>query len=383
MKILKNNIGTILSVLMLSIVFWLPQNPMRWHNQELYAFIIVSLIISFLISKRFSWILGLNISWILCVGFYYFKMPKFYFGIFADLAQVMFPSVIADALLWLVCAVIIGLWLLADNKKLRNLLDSCEWLFWIDICVMIGRRLWDKEFHRYLGAMDNEAMDGTLLLLLYILSCVRNSRPWFVHILFGIFIFLTDSTTAICGLGLIWITYFIMEYRIKLWLKIVGASGILCGIMGTGIYLLGNHEFWNSNGRTYIWKKTFDYWWKQGNHYFGLGPGSFALYGPGISLQNRQPNTIQTVFIWMHNEYLQVLFELGIIGLVLFLLLHIQMLYMSYKTKLSWLFISVITFSFIELTQMNYRHAPTSLIGVLILVLVLEKNERSKIINFS
>ena len=136
----------------------------------------------------------------------------------------------------------------------------------------------------------------------------------------------------------------------------------------------GFEHFWHASGRFVIWKKTFAYWMKDDvwHKILGVGPGSFEIYGPGIQLQQTVPGGLNMVYIWLHNDYLQNLFELGLVGFCLFLALHVQVLYVSYKIEKPWLFLSAFAFSFIELTQAPFRHAPTSIVGLLILLLVMD-----------
>lgn len=373
----------LITVAMLSAIFFLPMNPLRWQNQDMYGLFGVTVLVAEAIRRRFGIILAANVAWVLGVGIFYFKHPIYYFGIFADLAQMMYPSTVADAVIWCLAAIVLGYWLSAKFSRIRILLDASEWMFYLTIAVMIGRRLFDQEFHRYLGAMDNEAQDATLLLVLYALSLIRLRRPLLLHLLFGLFILITGSTTAILGLGLVWFIWLMMKYSMK---AIWGLVPIF-SFIGLSAYWvsLNNpdrapHLFLNSNGRWNWWTKSFYFWF--GSDWFhkiiGTGPGSYEIYGPGLQLQNTVPGKAAIIAIWLHNDYLQCLFELGFVGLFLFGILHIQVLYRSYKSNINWLFLACLAFAFIELTQMPSRHAPTSIVGVLILVLSLGKYGRNK-----
>lgn len=61
------------------------------------------------------------------------------------------------------------------------------------------------------------------------------------------------------------------------------------------------------------WKAIMEWRLEHSPLIFGTGTGTFQWIGPTI--QNVQDN----IFIWMHNEYLQVLFEQGLVGLSLML----------------------------------------------------------------
>lgn len=371
------------TVTLLAAVFFLPMNPLRWQNQDMYGLFGVTLLVAEAVRRRFGLILALNVTWVLGVGIFYFKHPIYYFGIFADLAQMMYPSTVADGVLWCFGAVVLSFWLTNKFSRIKILLDASEWMFHLTILVMIGRRLFDQEFHRYLGAMDNEAQDATMLLVLYILSLIRLKRTILLHLLFGFFVLLTGSTTAILGLGLVWALWLIMEYGKKALLSVIPIGLFIAS--GAYWVSLNNpdhapHLFLNSNGRWSWWTKSFHFWFSGDwlHKIIGTGPGSYEIYGPGLQLQNTVPGKAAIIAIWLHNDYLQVLFELGFIGLFLFGILHIQVLYRSYKSNINWLFLAVVAYSFIELTQMPSRMAPTSMVAVLLLVLSLEKYGRTQ-----
>lgn len=100
---------------------------------------------------------------------------------------------------------------------------------------------------------------------------------------------------------------------------------ILLGLGGALIAYLIKPDagiFW-SNGRWPIWEATLTAW-IENRFFFGFGPGSFMA----IFAKVFQPDKIKYgEFIWAHNDYFQVLFEYGLVGglvllLVLFFLLR-------------------------------------------------------------
>lgn len=101
-----------------------------------------------------------------------------------------------------------------------------------------------------------------------------------------------------------------------------GLAGLcLLGVLGTGLYMLKPDSAY---GRLFIWKITFERIVPE-NPAFGIGFSRFyagynnkqAAYfasGAGTPLQKRVAGNVHQA----HNEYLQILAELGIVGLLLF-----------------------------------------------------------------
>lgn len=82
------------------------------------------------------------------------------------------------------------------------------------------------------------------------------------------------------------------------------------------LLLAGLAYYGSSSGRVGAWGSLFEWWRDNANPVIGTGLGTFEWLGPYIQMSNGQT---QEFFLWMHNDYLQVLFEGGLVGLGLFL----------------------------------------------------------------
>lgn len=99
-------------------------------------------------------------------------------------------------------------------------------------------------------------------------------------------------------------------------------------VIGVGWYVAGN---FTSSGRIEAWQYFMEHWFKFFNHYWGTGLGTFQWIGPLMQMKEELLFQDQTsrYFLWMHNDYLQILFEGGIIGLGLFLWVCVDCIRMS------------------------------------------------------
>lgn len=62
------------------------------------------------------------------------------------------------------------------------------------------------------------------------------------------------------------------------------------------------------------WPMFFNWWWENASHAFGTGTGTFRHIGPVIQTMN--PKYEEGWWLWAHNDWLQIMFECGIIGVV-------------------------------------------------------------------
>jgi len=87
----------------------------------------------------------------------------------------------------------------------------------------------------------------------------------------------------------------------------------------------------DSNGRFIVWQKGLEWWWNNAPHWFGMGTGTciqFLSYVQKVTGANNGWN-----YMWFHNDWLQVLFEQGVFGLMAFSVLFITCVYNSRKNK--------------------------------------------------
>jgi hypothetical protein len=180
-------------------------------------------------------------------------------------------------------------------------------------------------------------------------------------------IIVSKSSTGIAGIGIAIASYLFMEYGLKS-LKIIAPLALaICG----GAYIYLKDELLNPNGRYGIWKGSLDFFLKETHILIGSGIGTFFMWGPEIQMHNNNSlgsNGQQALFIWMHNDWLQVLFEMGIIGLAGLIILYSCLLLSSWKKKNA-LFPMLCTYGFIGLTQMPLRAFPFQVLGACLIII--------------
>jgi len=124
---------------------------------------------------------------------------------------------------------------------------------------------------------------------------------------------------AVVGCSYMFIVY--SKCKLSSWLWGVGLL-IVLSFMG---YEVNGEYFLSSNGRFGLWGLAMDWWGLNASPWFGYGAGTAFIAVPRAQLE-AQWNT-GSFFIWMHNEWLQVLFEYGVVGLTSLIVVFVSALY--------------------------------------------------------
>lgn len=132
--------------------------------------------------------------------------------------------------------------------------------------------------------------------------------------------------------GLFGMSWLLFPWPIGLFLVVVaaylkGVTGILAAFVSLVVYLsahrkwllvllglpvLGIHQFLGTIRWT-MWTTYFDWWTHHCNPIVGCGTGVFYWQGPNITI----PGFELEHYFWMHNDFLQILFEQGALGLII------------------------------------------------------------------
>ncbi len=154
----------------------------------------------------------------------------------------------------------------------------------------------------------------------------------------------------------------------------------LCG----GALLLGaiikpDANIYFSHGRLDIWKATLKAWWN-GRTLMGFGPGSFEV----LFAENFQPASTHGmgIFTRAHNDYVQLIFEFGVPGIIV-LVLALMTLFSYYRKNLHRPILKVkksqvaaecafVAISVNALANFPWQLGPIYLIGIMSLSILLK-----------
>lgn len=158
-----------------------------------------------------------------------------------------------------------------------------------------------------IGMLGQTTKFGAFLAMAFGLALAF--RQWFAAVVIGLAAISTDSSFTWLALGgafLVNLRY-LMGRAIVVVLVLAGGASVW-----TYKYLYDKASSMADNGRFAVWEATIRAWWEH-SFWLGFGPGSFqALFSTHF-----QPKwLLWGSFEQAHNDYLQVVFEMGIIGII-------------------------------------------------------------------
>lgn len=159
-------------------------------------------------------------------------------------------------------------------------------------------------FHAPYGVLLNASMSGCFAVALIPHLCRGKHWPP-VTIILSAAAALVAAQSQPVGLFFLLLTLVAFQEGAYLWacLPIIALPFI-------GQWIT-NGDLYKSSGRFGMWAIAMGFWRKHCDTLLGAGAGAFAVTGPYFSRH------LTEQFIWLHSDWLQILFEQGVIGLVL------------------------------------------------------------------
>lgn len=142
-------------------------------------------------------------------------------------------------------------------------------------------------------------------------------------------------------------------------------------VMGAAYVVLGGQELLNSSDRFKIWSFMMARWAHPQNLLFGTGLGTYHVFS--INLQHYGNVAPGSFWSRMHNEWLQSVFETGIVGTLLFLAVYCKAIWDSFREKAFDIVACLILFGIYMGANSALHHAPPAIFGAWILVCALRR----------
>lgn len=176
------------------------------------------------------------------------------------------------------------------------------------------------------GILGNPSISVSLMVCMLPLFVEKKIDLVIVAII-GAAVLLSKSSI---GIGLLFLFGVLFFFR-KLSLRIISAS-LLSGLgFLAAAYLVYGNEFFNDSDRFVVWKFMMERWMHPGNLFFGTGFGTYHVFS--INLQHYGGIAPGSHWSFLHNDWMQILFETGIIGLVLGLMTYILSIKRAWEEK--------------------------------------------------
>lgn len=278
----------------------------------------------------------------------------------------------------LICVLLLGSYLsclVADRDALslegrKRVLRGLIWVYGLLVLEQLLVPSWG-----ILASLGVHSNPSHMLSLLAAMSPVILLRPGDLH--WDRFFFITllvvcmafsDALAPAVVLGAVNLAYIAAIFRFSRSIKIIMLGALL------SIALVGYLSPGLDNGRFELWGRVMTFYWNHANILVGFGPGSFELFGPKI--QHASNFMTGSWFIWMHNDWLQILFELGIVGFILWGLAYVGVCRRVRARKSAYLFASLIGLGVMACMNYPLRQPESIFFGVLLVSLALKRKSK-------
>ena len=328
-------------------------SPIEWY----LSWIAIAYAAGVVFSRRYGLLAGATFFWIAFSGLRMFASPGVPFPHDEEIWNASFQGDAAASL------ASIALCLFAISVfETKNWIAVFNWLAVANAVTIFACKFFYIE---PTGLLANPSMSGCLSAALLPLFFHRESRLnllWMLLVHASVFVSAQSQP-----IGLFFVPIGLRLIQKRCW-KTLGAAVIASFIVGV---LIAGHDLFDSNGRMTVWKLAFPFWWKTANPFLGIGLGSFWHVGPWLTLHRFwQP------FLWLHSDWLQVLFESGILGLALVTSLFCQAVYFAKNNTV--LCISLLTYGAWAIANFPLHNPISALLGVFLMHESLGKAQAKK-----
>lgn len=218
------------------------------------------------------------------------------------------------------------------NNSKRLLLGVAWWCFLSSFYVIVNAFVGLSAFDRG-GFLGNASMLACGIAVSYPILYSHLKKMYFDGILFWSALILPIAAVGLLGTSM---GYGVLATVLSVLLlhssknAIAALLSVYGGALATGYFMMGS-DFFSSSGRFTLWGHALNWQWEKGNIILGQGIGSAPIWLPHIQKINRFDRG--SWFVQMHNDWIQIFFELGAIGLIICGLVYMVLLHNSISNK--------------------------------------------------
>lgn len=247
-------------------------------------------------------------------------------------APALVPEAIRIATLYaLISIVSIGFLCAACTTKIDDFIcKALPHYTAINACIVIVGYLTGMgrmpEGNGYSGFLDYAGMNGCLIAIMFPMVMVFSKQNVLYFCLYALAVILSKSSIPY-GVAMIGITA-TMLHRHRKNLKLRSILGMTVIPLTLG-FLLEGSRFFSSAFRFDAYRAFIKEWLLRHDYVFGTGFGTFQVMAP--MMQCKQNFMLEcsghgVVWLWLHSDWLQLIFEGGIVGFLLYALLFLSVL---------------------------------------------------------
>jgi hypothetical protein len=144
-------------------------------------------------------------------------------------------------------------------------------------------------------------------------------------------------------------------------------------LLGLGWYSYGAKELLSSGDRFQMWEFFMTQWTRNPIHWwFGTGYGTFGVFS--INLQNAHHFRSQYWWVWMHNDWLEMIFTTGLVGFSLLVSTYATGLWKLWRMERIAELQSLLLFGLMMATNYPLRIGLTCAFGAWLILLALHRD---------
>lgn len=349
-----------------------------FHGHRLYlSLILAALWIGALVWQRVHWSAGLSLGWALISATWIFGNPVSPYLIHGDMAVMAFDSLAGSAAF---CVLVVTFLLVNLNWRMSvTIMDAFSWLCVVDSVFVVAQWIHGNSSTDRGGFFGNASMNACVIAFTYPILKRWKSKP-------------KTSFAAFCGImSLVLPILAVLISRSNMGLATLIAAFIapilsrcrsydrrlrlhtfvlIALLLVAGHYFMGA-KFGDNNGRWIVQVAAMHWWTTHSNIWIGTGLGSYFILGP--SVQVNQLHQMSGHLLWLHCDWLQVLFEEGVIGFVLIVVTTISAVRAAAIDRRHWLVSSLCAYSVTMLGNFPMHLPVSGFFGAFILVMAFDR----------
>lgn len=305
----------LIALIPVSLIFWkVGSNKLYalWMERWLVLYILIAAFFFFRkINKGNPIQLVLLDTYIMISGI----VSAFCFGIHKDEPFEMQTALRNAALMTFVSFILLRVYLTSLSGRVLAMLRQFVWFLGVvtSATVIVSNIILDRPISWRVLLFDNPSMTACFVVPCLFLETGKNLKKWIVYAGWAIglaMVCLTKATAPMVGLvgGLVGYSIYKKKY-----IHLLGAASVFVAvavIFPEAISTNGRFAIWYNYVK---WVNAFDFYTAS----FGTGMGSSRIWIPMSQVFSGRVGVEGPWFFWLHNDWLQLACELGILGFLL------------------------------------------------------------------
>lgn len=365
-------------VLLFSAAFFFHYGDDYWWSKWFAFQVLATLGVARGIARQIHWSVGLTVGWMCLSALWVFAWRDNVFQTYAPVVAVSFESVAANAAFTLLA---FCFFFISISEETLDAIESFVAATCIVVSAMVVFQfLSGKRGDDIYGAFSQASMSGVYVALsapIFFRRARDTSLRWFgllVPVAIAILGAAAGASAPIGMFGIVCGAWIVMAW-IQSGVMPPFRVSLIAAIPALFALLFNSHVF-SSASRWRMYELVLDWWWTH-DPLVGSGHSTLFTYLGHIQALAKQPELLSTHrWIWLHNDWLQILAESGLIGFVLTALVFIFALKAAWKKQRADLFSSLCGLGAVSVIQYPLHLAAHAFVSALIVYRCFEKESK-------